>query len=373
MFICSQSNAPQNKMPIFSGKTMTTAAIICEFNPLHTGHKRLIDYAKTISDNVVCVMSGNFTQRGMPACASKYDRARHAILAGADLVIELPTTFAISSAEDFATGGVMCANAINADYLVFGSECGDIQALKQCAESLRDAETNLLIKTRILQGLSYPKAVGMATGNTLLDSPNNVLAVEYIKALIKTNSKAKPVTIARSNDYNCHVPQNGFASSTAIRNDDSLLAEFSFGFVAKDFSIAVEEKYKEFLPIALSACQAKDYQEIYGVNEGIENRFVAADKAHGYEIMMEEIKTKRYTRLKLQRIALAKILNMTKSDVMSAKKCLPQLTPLAVKLGKEYLLSSISTANATDELTARADSLYKALSGCKYPRTLQKI
>lgn len=353
---------------------MTTAAIICEFNPLHTGHKRLIDYAKTIADNVVCVMSGNFTQRGMPACASKYDRARHAILAGADLVIELPTAFAISSAEDFATGGVMCANTINADYLLFGSECGDVQALKQCAESLQDTETNLLIKNYVSQGFSYPKAVGMATGSVLLNTPNNVLAVEYIKALMKTNSKAKPITIARHNDYNCSAPQNGFASSTAIRNDDSLLAEFSFSFVAKDVSIAAEEKYKEFLPIALSAYQAKDYRDIYGVSEGIENRFLSADKAHGYEMMMEEIKTKRYTRLKLQRIALAKVLNMTKSDVAAAKECLPQLTPLAVKQGKEHLLALLpTTTNATDELTARADSLYKALSGCHCPRTLQKI
>ena len=355
---------------------MKTYGIICEYNPFHNGHIYQIEETKRLTgaDHIVAIMSGNYVQRGDVAIMDKFTRARIAVEHGVDLVVEMPVQYSLSSAEFFARCGVMMLKSLRCvDGIAFGSECGDIQALKQCAESLQDAETNLLIKTHISQGLSYPKAVGMATGSTLLDSPNNVLAVEYIKELIKTNSKAKPVTIARSNDYNCNVPQNGFASSTAIRNDDSLLAEFSFGFVAKDVSIAVEEKYKEFLPIALSACQAKDYQEIYGVSEGIENRFVAADKAHGYEIMMEEIKTKRYTRLKLQRIALAKILNMTKSDVMSAKKCLPQVTPLAVKLGKEYLLSSISTANATDELTARADSLYKALSGCKYPRTLQKI
>ena len=96
---------------------MNLAAIICEFNPLHTGHKRLIDYAKTVADKVVCIMSGNFTQRGLPACADKYARAKHAVMAGADIVVELPTVFATASAENFAIGGVSIANKLNATVL----------------------------------------------------------------------------------------------------------------------------------------------------------------------------------------------------------------------------------------------------------------
>ena len=103
---------------------MKIAAIICEFNPLHSGHKRLIDYAKSIAEHVVCIMSGNFTQRGLPACADKYSRAKHAVMSGADMVIELPTVFATASAQNFARGGVAIAHKIGADYLVFGSECG---------------------------------------------------------------------------------------------------------------------------------------------------------------------------------------------------------------------------------------------------------
>ena len=97
---------------------MKLAAIICEFNPLHTGHKRLIDYARSVADKVVCIMSGNFMQRGLPACADKYARARHAILAGADLVVELPVAFATASAENFAFGGIAAVKRLGADCLV---------------------------------------------------------------------------------------------------------------------------------------------------------------------------------------------------------------------------------------------------------------
>ena len=100
---------------------MKISAIICEFNPIHKGHKRLIDLARNTSDYVVCVMSGNFTQRGLPACADKYARARHAVRCGADLVVELPTVFACASAENFALGGVKIASMMGAETLLFGS------------------------------------------------------------------------------------------------------------------------------------------------------------------------------------------------------------------------------------------------------------
>ena len=176
---------------------MKLAAIICEFNPLHTGHKKLIDFAKTLADNVVCIMSGNFTQRGLPACADKYPRARHALLAGADLVVELPTVFATASAENFAFGGVAIAQKLGADCLVFGSECGDIDKLFSCLDIIEDCETNKLIQQEVSKGVSYPKAIASACGLDILDKPNNVLAIEYLKAIRRSNSTIAPFTLKR--------------------------------------------------------------------------------------------------------------------------------------------------------------------------------
>lgn len=352
---------------------MTTSVIICEFNPLHSGHKKLIDFAKSVSDNVICVMIGNFTQRGLPACASKFDRARHAVLAGADMVVELPPVFAVASAEDFAFGGVACANALNADYLVFGSECGDVAKLQSVADKLSNDEVNRRIKSLMAQGSPYPKAVATAVQSDILDSPNNVLAVEYIRAITRSGNKITPLTIARENNYNDLTTAN-FASSSAIRADETLLERYSFPFVAKDFSTLAELRYKSFLPIALSLFAAQDYEQICGVSEGIENRFVAADKSQGYDVMMDQIKTKRYTRLKLQRIALCAALGITTEIMTEAKTALPSVIPLAVKKGKEKLLALLPATNDVNaEILHKADSLYRSLSGCEYPSRLQII
>lgn len=348
---------------------MKLAAIICEFNPLHTGHKKLIDYAKTIADKVVCIMSGNFTQRGMPACADKFTRARHAILAGADLVVELPTVFATASAENFAFGGVYIANKLGADCLVFGSECGDIEELYMCVARLDDCEINNKIKHEISKGTSYPKAVAIATGLELLNSPNNVLAIEYIKALKKTDSSIKPYTIKRENNYNGQ-PQE-YASSASIRQDKSLRKQFTFGYVATDIDDTILGKYCDVALSFLSVATKQELSNIEGVTEGLHNRIYNADKSQGFEHFMEELKTKRYTRLKLQRIVLNYILNITHDVVASYKAVPPTFKILAVKENATTLLSNIE--NKTDEITLKADRFYTTLSGKSFPTKLVKI
>ena len=349
---------------------MKLAAIICEFNPLHTGHKKLIDFAKTKADKVVCIMSGNFTQRGLPACADKYKRARHALLAGADLVVEIPTVFATASAENFAFGGVSIAERLGVDCLVFGSECGDVAELNRCVDALSNEETNAKIREEIAKGLSYPKAVAVATGLNALDKPNNILAIEYVKAIRKLNCNIIPITLKREDNYNENVAGE-FASSMALRNDKALRERYTFDFVADDIDDGIEQKYTAIIPAFLAVANKEELERIEGVTEGIHNRIYGADKSQGFEGILEQVKTKRYTRLKLQRIILNCILGVTKDDVEQAKKQPVQVKVLGVRTGNETMLNGIQ--NETDEITQKADKLYYALSGDTPPTKLVKV
>lgn len=349
---------------------MKLAAIICEFNPLHTGHKKLIDFAKTVADKVVCIMSGNFVQRGMPACADKYSRAKHAILAGAHLVVELPTVYATASAENFAYGGVTIADKLGVDYLVFGSECGDIATLMSCVEMLAYDEINNKIKQEVSKGVSYPKAVALATGLDVLESPNNVLAIEYLKAIRNIHSKITPITIKRENNYNSTTPKQ-YASSSAIRSDMDLGNEYSFDYVMQDVDNNIETKYCQLVPSFLSVASRDQLEQTEGVTEGLHNRIFNADKTQGYGKMFTDIKTKRYTQLKLQRVFFNQIVGITKEIVKQSKKQIPAIKVLAVNANSVNLLEGL--ANETDEITQRADRLYATISGKIAPTKLVKI
>ena len=349
---------------------MKLAAIICEFNPLHTGHKRLIDYAKSLADKVVCIMSGNFTQRGLPACADKYSRAKHAILSGADLVVELPTVFATASAENFAYGGISIANNLGADCLVFGSECGNIEELKSCIDLINDADSSKRIQQEIQKGVSYPKAIALATGIELLSQPNNVLAIEYLKAIHDTNSAIIPYTLQREDNYNADQPQQ-YASSMALRENKELRTKYTFDYVTQDIDDSIVDKYCQLAPSFLSVATREQLEQTEGVIEGLHNRIFNADKTRGYEHMIEEIKTKRYTRVKLQRVILYQILGITKNVVSDIKRKQPATKVLAVKSNAVALLQNIE--NETDEITLRADRLYATLSGKNAPTKLIKI
>lgn len=334
------------------------ATIICEFNPLHTGHKRLIDFAKSLADNVVCIMSGNFTQRGLPACADKYARAKHAILAGADLVVELPTIFATSPAENFALGGVKIADKLGADLLVFGSECGDIEIIKRCAEEIDSEQTNKRIKEIVSTGVSYPKAVALATGSDILSKPNNVLAVEYLHALKKIKSAIIPVTLQREDNFNGDKAQQ-FASSAILRSNKSLFDAYSFDYVLDDIDWETEQNYKNIATSFVAVASKDKLEKIEGVSEGLHNRIYNCDKAHGYDRMIESIKTKRYTWMKIQRIVLNCVLDITRDVAKENLSKDPNVNPLAVRSTSASLLAL--TDKKVDVITERADRLYATL------------
>ena len=211
---------------------MRITSIISEYNPFHEGHKYHMENAKKItnSDYAIVIMSGNFTQRGTPAIINKYARTKQALLNGADLVLELPVCFATASAEGFAFGAVSVLDKLNvADSLVFGSECGDIECIKNIADYLvsEPFEYKERLQLYLKQGLSFPKARANALhevlpniDKALMSSSNNILGIEYCRALKHFNSSIQPMTIARKDNlYNdTDLAETGkLSSATAIR------------------------------------------------------------------------------------------------------------------------------------------------------------
>lgn len=221
---------------------MKTAAVIAEYNPFHAGHKYQIEETRRLTgaDYILAVMSGDFVQRGAPAIYNKYIRTGMALSGGADAVIELPVLYAVSSAEYFAGGSITLLNRLGVtDYLSFGSECGDIELIQNCSRLLfsNSSAYNNTLSSFIRQGYSFPaarnKAVLQAVSssgknhmendiNTLFASPNNILALEYCKTLLATNSSIVPVTVRRQGDpYHETVVNKDpsvFSSASAIRN-----------------------------------------------------------------------------------------------------------------------------------------------------------
>ena len=238
---------------------MKTAAIICEYNPFHNGHLYHLKQTRAMlgeDTNIICLMSGNFVQRGEPAFADKWKRAETAVRNGADLVLELPFSYACNGAEQFATGAVKILNKLGiVDYLSFASETGNIEDLEKAV-----AEDENRLRSMLDKGLSYPKAMQESTGadESVLKSPNNTLGVEYLRALKKTKSSIKPVTMMRK----------GNISSSAIR------LAYSRGDDISDFVPETYDGYTGGIPYNLVvstvlSMSAEELDSLPSAGEGI--------------------------------------------------------------------------------------------------------
>ena len=264
---------------------MKNAVIICEFNPLHNGHRRLLNRAREAgAENVICVMSGNAVQRGELACLDKYSRARHAVLAGADAVIELPAEYTLSAARQFALGGVKIANLVKDATLFFGSECGNVKALEDVAALSTDKEVNERIKAALSRGVGYPAAFAEATGSNIIEnSPNNTLGIEYIKAIIDTGRKISYMTTKRDPSVSSDAPKGCISSSeirSSLLSDKERALDFVPSFVASDLKNASpsNDAYYHVLRYALTSGDLPD--NVYDDAEGLLNRLVgSAEKA----------------------------------------------------------------------------------------------
>ncbi len=260
-------------------------SIICEFNPFHSGHKHLIDSIKSNDDGVICVMSGNFVQRGEFAVYDKFTRAKASLENGADLVIELPCAYSLKSANGFAKAGAGLIEALKvADRIAFGAECDDINQLTAVADKIKNNEQSIRLEMK--KGLSYPAARRRVIDSSILDTPNNILALEYIMA-----ANLPCVAVKRIGDG--HDSNDSLYSASAIRKTLS------------DNEICSMKNCESAVLSKLRTMNADDFSKIEDVGEGLENRIVDAVRSSVcLNEIYDKIKTKRYTHSRIRRIIL---------------------------------------------------------------------
>ena len=306
---------------------MNITGIITEYNPFHNGHLFHLTSAKdtTSCDGVVCIMSGNFVQRGEPAILDKWKRAEMALLNGVDLVIELPTFYAVSSAEFFAKGAVNILDKIGVvDNIFFGSECGSIDLLKNIAKFLtfETKEFQEAIKNNLKSGITYAKAREKALidffkedslKEVLLNS-NNILGIEYIKAIFKAGSNITPLTLKREGSkYNDKELNGSFSSATSIREQlksarniealDSFIPKDSLQILTENtHNFVFQEKMYDYIKYKLYT-NCVNFNNLYEAIEGLDNKFLKEIyQSSSFEDLIFRVKSKRYTYTKISRL-----------------------------------------------------------------------
>ena len=339
---------------------MKICAIICEYNPFHNGHAYLLSEAKrqTGADFLVCVMSGNFVQRGEAAILNKYERARHAVLSGADAVVELPVVFSTSNAELFAKGGVKIARALGADFLSFGVESGKEDDFLQAAKTLihEPKEISDKIKEYLNDGESYAKAREKAWGNRFpngfLLTPNNILGVEYAKAIVENGYPVKLFPIPRIGvEHNANDPQGHFASAKTIREavgrgeKDTVkpyLPPYVFQTLENDPQTAL--KFAERL--ALITRSKEEIKRVLDCTEGLENA-VKKQATDFSQDVCAALTSKRYTASRIKRILLQNLLKIDERFIRACLQAPLYLRLLSIRKEKEELLSVLSKNETT--------------------------
>lgn len=364
---------------------MNTTALIVEYNPFHNGHQYHLNKSKEItkSDNLIVIMSGNFSQRGDAAVLDKWARTEQALNCGADLVIELPFAYNIRSAEYFAYYSILSLEKTNIiDSIVFGSEAGEIEILNAIAATLNNENKKFkkILKEKLKKGYNFPTArqkallENQSENNYLksydqkilmktLKTPNNILAIEYLKSLLKINSKIKPYTIKRiGTAYHSKDINKNYASASLIRNIINtnnkkqslaksknlmpfkawqiLKRELQLGRYVKNSSqnliiVKIIDQLRRMTPNELL-----NYQ---GISNGFENRLLEKAAANlRPENFLNEIKTKNLTESRIKRKLLQIYFNLNSKRLNCIEENAPHyLRILGVKKGKEYLISKL--------------------------------
>ena len=310
---------------------MKTVGIICEYNPLHKGHvKQFGIIRKQLGDEtaIVCLMSGNFVQRGAPAIIDKTLRAKAAIECGADLVLELPVSYALSSAEGFAAGGVRILGSF-CDYLCFGAETADEAALLHTASALLSEEFSPLLRRHLDCGKSFPAArqaalEDMGVQSELITSPNNILAVEYCKAILSQGCAMKPLPIHRGGSYHDELPDEENPSATAVRklmvesrDFKSLVSDRAFGIFENAALHTIDAGERAILARLRTMTDAEFEMLPYG-SEGLWRKFMHACRSEAtLEGIIAATKSKRYTRTRIDRMIMCAFLGITLQDLLS--------------------------------------------------------
>ena len=333
---------------------MPLTGIICEYNPLHLGHKKQLDMIRRDDPDggIVCLMSGNFVQRGKPAIVSKMVRAEAAVLSGADLVLELPVTAALSSAEGFAAEGVRILSGF-CDRLCFGAETGNADTLMATAQALLSPEFTKKLKEKLETGLSFPAARQAALEALNLDAalltrPNDILATEYCKALLAQGSSMMPMVIHRQGSYHDATPDSDNPSATAVRElmlSSSVWLDYVPEQTRELFRSATlhtrSTGERAILAKLRTMCDEEFEALPYG-SEGLWRKLMhACRKENTLEDILTAVKSKRYTRTRLDRMVMCAFLGLTQTDLASPA---PYARVLALNdRGRQILIAARST------------------------------
>ena len=343
---------------------MKIVGIVAEFNPMHNGHKYLIDTAKELTgaDITICVMSGNFTQAGNITLVDKFKRAKTAIENGIDVVIELPTIYATSSAEFFSYSAVKLLNSLGCiDYICFGSETGDTRELVQIAYTLTQNEEEIWRQTteNLKQGISFAKARQEALENILTEdevntatSSNNILAIEYIKALIKLKSTIEPIAIKREDNVSATQIRELISGGDLTLAKALSLESLSKGQIVQNTDLA------NILTYYLVSSTKDQIQAIREVTEGLENSLKDNCNIYDYIDYIQEIKSKRYQLSKIKRIVINMILGITKeqNDRLQDKAYYAHI--LAIDTNKKNdILSMLNSTSKIPIITSLNDEI----------------
>lgn len=364
---------------------MKTIGIICEYNPFHNGHAhQLHTLAQEHPEALrICIMSGSFVQRGEPAIFSKFDRARWAILGGADIVIELPTLYSLSSAQLFGTGAIRIVKALHIDALFFGSETADLDTLVDIAKRMDCESTQTVLRTYINEGMSYGSAFRKALNTEMLNTPNALLGLEYIRAGLTYYPTLKYMPILRiSNHHEANITKD-FPSGTALRK---LITDMATGSnncninrivpktIADDMTNIISNgayvnynRYYDMVHTLSRRTSTKELESFGEFSEGIEHLWSKAAQQPTWDLVMKQIKSKRYTYARLQRMGAYLTLGIQKDLLQSAIQESPQYARLLAfnDRGRQWLRNDFEIpliqkwAKAPNELNTLGQTMHQ--------------
>lgn len=294
---------------------MEIVGIICEYNPFHNGHLYHINRVKELFPDslIVLVLNGYFLERGEVSVLTKEDKVKIALENGIDVVCELPFVFGSESADTFAEASTIILKYLGATKLVFGSECNDINYLKEVAEKQLDSNFNIKIKQFLKEGVNYPTALNKAIGSNI-DSPNDLLGISYIKSIIKNKLKIEPVCIKRTNDYHDTLSDSEIVSASNIRekikNNVSIKKYTNYG----DKVVNIDEDLL-FALLKVKILTDHNLSSYLTVDEGIENKLIKeVNNVNNLDELIDKIKSKRYTYNRIKRMLIHILVGLTKND-----------------------------------------------------------
>lgn len=333
--------------------------IISEYNPFHFGHLYHLNESISQTDTgfKVAIISGNFVQRGEPSIINKWEKAKVALSAGFDLVLELPTLYAISSAENFANGSIKIADQIGSNYISFGTESGDLEKLKKLSSLINKNEKEYItnVKGKIAEGFSYPKSqelvIDKMFGNEFLGvcKPNNILGLEYLKSLNAISSNIIPITVKRDLDKSSSSDIRTLLRTSGFKIEDlkNSIPDFSYEVLAENIEngnavLSLKAFEKEIIYI-LRTIDNEKLKNIPDIPENmLSNLKKIACSTNSLDELITALKNKSITQARIQRILLYILLEITKSDMELSKRITPYVRVLGMSENGKKMLSDIS-------------------------------